>query len=187
MGMDKDRFSHLNERLDECLHEFMRDDDGHDKKRAVVGAGTAVGAGAGYAALRKHKKTRTGVLRAEVKAENTIRGAVGKARTASRKGLKTVRDLPRKAGEMAKLKRVQAGNLVHRGREAVGAGYASPVSRAGRKVAKVAGDTLKKSKGIRNVLIAGARKLRFESAEELRTYGDRLVALQSRLDALDLD
>ena len=167
--MDKSHFFELGEAIDDCLNEFREADD---SKKKSIAAGAVAGAGAGglaYGAARKHKKTRTSVLRAEVRAENAVKGAMGKAKGATRKGLKTAADLPGKLGEAtkdaAKLKATQAGNLTYRARQKVGLGYASPVTRAGRKV-------VKKAKG---ALVAGSRAMRFESLDD---------AIDSRLHEL---
>jgi hypothetical protein len=122
-----------------------------------------------------------------VNAENAVRGAMGRTKDAARKGLKTAADLPGKAqdaaGNLARTTRNKVSRHVKMPDSRLPSRYAPPATGTARAISAVkrgGSDLLKKSKGLKNTLIAGTRKMRFESEEEFEAYVDRCVELESQ-------
>jgi len=197
--MDNNCFTELNEGIDACLesHEFLvkgryyTDKDGNEKKRPIVGpVGVAAGGALAYGAARKSGKFGTSIKRGEVAAENAVKGAFGGTKDAARQGLKTAADLPGKAGDLARNTRNKVIRHVKMPDSKLPSHYALPATRTARGVDAVkrgGSNLLKKSEGFKKTLIAGARKLRFESKEEFEAYVDRCCELSARYDDVTVD
>lgn len=176
--MDCSSISELSEVIDERLNEFRNGDD--DERmgagaKAAVGAGAAGAAGAGYAVARKHPKTKLPIMKAEIKAENAVRTGADAVRPKSIHGVNARRKIRKGARKMGRNAR---GAVVDRVEGAIGGARKSVRKGAHVVASKTSGKT-------RRLLLKGARKMRFDSVDEVIEFADRAAAIEDRLARLE--